>query len=264
MTSYWGKLFGGVTGAWMGGPIGAVVGAALGHAADRGSLPGVGAPLIGKNTGPNVAKVAVGVASMLGRKEQIFGIGMIALAAKLAKCDGPVVRAEIDAFKRHFRVPPEQAREVGRLFDQARDTSDGPEDYARPMGRAYSGELHQLEEALAALVAIARADGAINDREDKFLRRVALEFGLGARHYEQVRDGAARRSADEPDAYAVLGLARTATDEDIRLTWRKLMRENHPDSLASQGVPPARIERAADRVARINAAWDRIKRERGL
>lgn len=262
--SYWGKVFGGFTGLWMGGPIGAVVGAALGHAADRGSLPGVGAPLTGKQTGPNVAKVAASVASMLGRKEQIFAIGMIVLSAKVAKCDGPVTRSEIDAFKRHFRIPPEQAREVGRLFDQARDADDGPDDYARPMARAYAAEPHTLEEALAALVAIARADGAINDREDRFLRRIADQFGLGARAYERVRDGAARRSADEPDAYAVLGLARTASDEDIRLTWRRLMRENHPDSLASQGAAPSRIERAADRVARINAAWDRIKRERGL
>ena len=262
--SYWGKVFGGVTGLWMGGPIGAVVGAALGHAADRGSLPGVGVPLTGRSQGPNVAKVAAGVAAMLGRKEQIFGIGMIVLSAKLAKVDGPVVRAEIDAFKRHFRTPPEQTREVGRLFDQARDANDGPEDYARPMGRAFADEKHTLEEALTALVAIARADGPINDREDKFLRRIAEGFGLGARGFEQARDGAARRSAGEPDAYAVLGLPRDASNEDIRLTWRRLMRENHPDSLASQGAAPSRIARAADHVARINAAWDRIKRERGL
>jgi DnaJ like chaperone protein len=42
------------------------------------------------------------------------------------------------------------------------------------------------------------------------------------------------------------------------------MRENHPDSLAARGVPPEFIARASEKVARINAAWDRIKRERGL
>jgi DnaJ like chaperone protein len=42
------------------------------------------------------------------------------------------------------------------------------------------------------------------------------------------------------------------------------MRENHPDSLASRGVPPEFIARAGEKVARINAAWDRIKRERRL
>ncbi len=42
------------------------------------------------------------------------------------------------------------------------------------------------------------------------------------------------------------------------------MRENHPDSLASRGVPAEFIERANEKVARINAAWDRIKRERAV
>ena len=50
----------------------------------------------------------------------------------------------------------------------------------------------------------------------------------------------------------------------MRLAWRKLMRENHPDSLASRGVPPEFIASAGDKVARINAAWDRVKRDRRL
>jgi DnaJ like chaperone protein len=50
----------------------------------------------------------------------------------------------------------------------------------------------------------------------------------------------------------------------VRATWRQLMRDNHPDGLAGRGVPPEFIARASDKVARINAAWDRIKRERGL
>ena len=36
------------------------------------------------------------------------------------------------------------------------------------------------------------------------------------------------------------------------------MRENHPDSLAARGVPAEFIARANDKVAAINAAWDRI------
>jgi hypothetical protein len=39
---------------------------------------------------------------------------------------------------------------------------------------------------------------------------------------------------------------------------------NHPDTLAARGVPAEFIARANEKVARINAAWDRIKRERGL
>jgi DnaJ like chaperone protein len=42
------------------------------------------------------------------------------------------------------------------------------------------------------------------------------------------------------------------------------MRENHPDALASRGVPKEFIDRATGKVAEINNAWDRIKRERKL
>ena len=33
-------------------------------------------------------------------------------------------------------------------------------------------------------------------------------------------------------------LTRAASGEELRATWKRLMRENHPDSLASRGVPP--------------------------
>ena len=56
----------------------------------------------------------------------------------------------------------------------------------------------------------------------------------------------------------------STSGEEIRATWKRLMRENHPDSLAARGVPAEFIARANEKVARINAAWDRIKRERGL
>jgi DnaJ like chaperone protein len=62
----------------------------------------------------------------------------------------------------------------------------------------------------------------------------------------------------------MLATARTASDEELRRAWLRLMRENHPDTLAARGVPPEFVARASEKVARINAAWDRIKRERGL
>jgi len=62
----------------------------------------------------------------------------------------------------------------------------------------------------------------------------------------------------------VLGVSPEAPATALRAAWKRLMRENHPDSLASRGVPEEFIARASEKVARINAAWDRIKRERGL
>lgn len=261
----WGKIIGGAAGFAMGGPFGAVVGAALGHAAESGGFghftarqgffPGAG------GFGP------ARVTALLGRREQLFAIGVVVLAAKLARCDGPVVRTEIDAFKRSFRIPPESVRDVGRLFDQARDSPEGPEEFAGQLGEAFADNRGMLEDVLAALFVIARADGPLNRREETFLKTVCQGFGLAIEAWERARDARARPhpgSSEDEDPYVVLGVNRSTADDEIRLAWRQLMRENHPDSLASRGVPAEFIARAGDKVARINAAWDRIKRERGL
>jgi DnaJ like chaperone protein len=253
----WGKLLGGVAGFAMAGPFGAVVGAALGHAAESGGLGQAGAMF--RMPGIGVAG-PTRVAAMLGNRDQLFAIGVVMLSAKLAKCDGPVVRAEIDAFKRNFRIPQHAARDIGRLFDHARDSDDSYQAIAAP----FADNRGVLEDVLAALFAIARADGPLNRAEENFLQVTCRGFGLGADSWGRARDAQTRRRSEEEDPYAVLGVARGIGDDDVRLAWRKLMRENHPDSLASRGVPQEFIDRAGDKVARINAAWDRIKRERGL
>ena len=204
------------------------------------------------------------IAAMLGRRDQVFSICVVVLAAKLAKCDGAVKRAEIDAFKRHFRIPPEAVRDIGRLFDQAREDEAGFESYATQLGEAFDDNRGVLEDVLTALFVIARADGPVNAREQDFLARVHRRFGLDQAAWARAKGSLPRPAADAPDPYAVIGVLASASDEEIRATWKKLMRENHPDSLASRGVPAEFIARANDKVAQINAAWDRIKRERGL
>jgi DnaJ like chaperone protein len=262
----WGKVLGGVAGFAMGGPFGAVMGAALGHSVDQGGLPGTqggGFRLPGAGIGMNPARIA----AMLGQKEQVFAISVVALSAKLAKCDGVVVRAEIDAFKRMFRIPPESVRDVGRMFDQARQDADGYVEYARALGDSFADNRLVLEDVLAALFAIARADKPVTQGELAFLQQVHMQFGLDRGAWERAAGGqssARAASPNEPDAYAVLGVARTATDAELRAAWKQLMRENHPDTLAARGVPADFVQRASDKVAGINAAWDRIKRERGL
>ncbi len=250
----------------MGGPPGAVLGAALGHAADSGALPRL--PRAGLLPGGFFKKASfhpARIAAMFAPREQLFAMSIVSLAAKLAKCDGPVTRAEIDAFKRHFRIPPDSARHVGRLFDQARDSPDDFETYARQLGESFADSRGVLEDVLAGLFGIARADGAVNQRELDFLNRTARGFGLNGAAWERARCGAARaQTSDEADHYATLGVTRAATDDAIRAAWKQLVRENHPDGLAAKGVPPEFVARATEKVANINAAWDRVKRERGL
>lgn len=254
--SFWGKILGSMAGFAMGGPLGAMVGAALGHAADNGAMPGAG------RIPPNAADMI----HMLGGKENLFSFAVVVLSAKLAKVDGPVKRAEIDTFRQTFRVPEEGLRDVGRLFDQARESADGWEPFAGKLGEAFADNKAMLEDVLAALVRIARADGPVTKSEGDMLRGIHARFGLDAAAWERAKGGTPRGVTTQQmeDPYPVLGLTREASDEQVRTAWKRLMRENHPDTLAARGVPAEFVKRATDKVAGINAAWDRIKRERGL
>lgn len=254
--SYWGKILGGMAGFAMGGPVGALFGAALGHAADERGMGGFGA-LPSWASSFDTARIA----AMLGRRDQVFAINVTVLAAKLAKCDGPVSRIEIDAFKRSFSIPEQSVEQIGRLFDNARENPIGFESYATQLGLAFADNRGVLEQVLSGLHQIARADGPINGQEADFLERVGRAFGLDLDAAQRAGRGF---SQPAEDPYDVLGIPREAGKDAIRARWKTLMRENHPDTLAARGVPPAMIKEASDRVARINAAYDMIKRERGL
>ena len=60
------------------------------------------------------------------------------------------------------------------------------------------------------------------------------------------------------DPYSVLGVSPTATDEEIKKTYRELARKYHPDSY--QGSPLADL--ASEKMKEINEAYDTIQKQR--
>jgi DnaJ like chaperone protein len=70
------------------------------------------------------------------------------------------------------------------------------------------------------------------------------------------------RNTQGPDPYAVLGIARGADDRAVKRAYRKLISEHHPDRLGD--LPEEMRKRAEARASEINAAYERIKAERGF
>jgi DnaJ like chaperone protein len=62
----------------------------------------------------------------------------------------------------------------------------------------------------------------------------------------------------------VLGVLHDTEDAVIKSAYRKLVRENHPDTLIAQGMPEEFVEVANDKLATINAAYDKICAARGI
>lgn len=203
--------------------------------------------------------ILAGLASSELRREGAFAIGVIALSAKMAKADGVVSRAEVDAFCRIFAIPQGEERNVSRVYNLAKQDVAGFDSYARDVARLLADEPTTLEGVLDGLFDIARADGAVHERELSYLSEVARIFGFDQTAFERIR---ARHVIDGVDPYLVLEADRDWDHVRLRRHYRRLVVENHPDRLMAHGMPEEFIRIANDRLAAINAAWDKIERER--
>src|SRR5215469_9443306 len=193
------------------------------------------------------------------RRRVAFTIAVIALGAKMAKADGSVTRDEVAAFSEVFQIPPGEEEHVRLVFDLARKSSAGFESYARQVGRLFATDRAVLENLLGGLFHIALADGRLCSAEDGYLREVARHFGFTAGEYARIRAhhvGVDDESGE--DAYAILGVAPDSSAGVIHDAYHRLVRESHPDLVIAQGLPPECIALATARVARINAAYDRL------
>ncbi|HZH50639.1 MAG TPA: TerB family tellurite resistance protein [Microvirga sp.] len=237
--SIWGKLSGAGIGLALGGPIGALLGGVAGHV------------LIDRE------------GSLFGRppRDIVFTMGLVALSAKMAKADGIVVDREVNAFEQVVEVPPEEHERVTRLFRLAMETTDGFEAYARQIADAFKDEPALLEDVIDGLFHIAKADEAIHEAEFAYVKDVATIFAFDQKEFERI---AARhvRLADDP--YLILKADRDMSNEELKRHYRKLVAEIHPDREIARGLPPEAVKIATERLAAVNAAWERITTERDI
>lgn len=242
----WGKVFGGAAGLLLGGPLGALLGVAAGHAVDKYRQASSDDQSLDTEATKQVA----------------FTIAVIALGAKMAKADGVVTKDEIAAFKRVFRVPPEETANVGRVFNMARQDTAGFEEYARQVERLFRTTPQIMEDLLHGLFHIAMADGVLHPAEDEYLQQVAGIFGFNEAAYERLR--AYHSDGEDSDPYQIIGVPSDISDVDLKKAYRKLIVQNHPDKAIAEGLPQEFVDVANEKLAKINAAYDQIAKIRRL
>lgn len=190
-----------------------------------------------------------------------FTIAVIALSAKMAKADGLVTRDEVTAMREVFHIADADEKAAARVFNLAREDVAGFEDYARRIAAMFDQDSEVLGDLMEGLFHIACADGVYHPTEDAFLARVSEIFGINSRSFENMR--ARYVPGAEPDPYTALGATPDMALADIRVLWRQLVRDNHPDRALGRGLPPEAIRLAETRMAAINRAWERIEAEHG-
>ena len=235
----WGKVIGGAAGFAIGGPIGALLGAVAGHAIDTKILPSY-------------------ISSDQNYKSIVFTAGVIALSAKMAKADGKVTKEEILTFRKLVQIPKDNINQVSKLWELAKETTDGYELYAKQIYTLFRNQPEILEKILDILFEIAKSDGNIDLTECNYLKNVSSIFNFDDIIFEKLL----ALHNPENNSFEILGVKISDSLEDIKKKWKEMVKNNHPDKLVGQGMPIEFIESANQKLVIINSAYEEIKKLR--
>lgn len=252
-----GKIIGAVFGYMAGGVLGALVGLALGHWFDRGLAR---------------ARMASGG----NDPRAVFFRTTFTVMGHICKADGRVSQAEIAAAEQvmnRMRLSQTQRRQAIEYFNQGK-SAEFDLDAALAEFRQACRRMNLVRIFLEIQIQAAMADGTLGDAEARVLKRIASHFGISEADFERLvaflaggyqRSHASQAGRDPlPEAYRELGVSEDASDAEVKRAYRKLMSEHHPDKLVSKGLPEEMSDVAKERTQEIQAAYDTIRRARGL
>lgn len=204
-----------------------------------------------------------------------FVESVFAVMGALCKADGVVTRDEIqlaEAMFERFRLNEEQKAIARDAFNRGKHPDF---DLDAELNRFLQNSGRQpafLQMFLQVQVSAVAADGQVHPAEHEMLVRIARGLGLPESQVDQLeamlRGAHAGHAGGSPnyssgqqidDAYKVLGVSASASDDEIKRAYRKLMSENHPDKLAGRGMPESMREMAEERTREISHAYDVIK-----
>ena len=254
------KWIGGILGFMTAGPLGALAGVALGALFDNG-LDAVNNP---ENSGTR----SFNGARTDEEQRNSFLFSLMVLSSYVIKADGKVMHSEMEMVRNFLQSSfGVEAKNQGeqimlRLFEEQK--RQGRIQFRNTVAQcceqiAMNMEYAQRLQLVSFLLAIAQADGHVDPTEIMAIRECAQWMRMQAGDVDSMLN---LKSDSLEDAYKVLGVSPSASDDELRKAYRRLALEHHPDRVASLGED---VRRAAEKkFQEINAAKERIWKARGL
>ena len=257
----YGKWIGGIVGFMAAGPLGALAGYAIGSMLENNDDDNYSGGGGGSRTTES---------STYGQRNS-FLFSMLVMASYIIKADGKVMHSEMEFVRQFLRVNfGEAAVSEGNqillnLFEQRKQMdANNPSAFKNTIYecgmqiRQNMGYEERLQ-LLNFLAKIAQSDGSICQAEIDALKEVATAMGLSAQEVESMLNLGGNTLEQ---AYKVLEIEPTATDDEVKAAYRKLALKHHPDRVATLGED---VKKAAEeKFQQINNAKEMIYKARGM
>ena len=199
----------------------------------------------------------------------------VALVAKVAKADGKVDALEaqlvgimFDDISAVFPEPAKTKDILKQIFNEEKNRTDNIEHIAHTLASSIKRNKPQQQQFMGFLIQLAFIDGEVSKSEEEILALIAeaLEFDPNAYHaifdqFEKMMQNV-QPKANIEDAYAILGVNADDDMKTIKKAYRKLVRQYHPDIIASQGKSESYMKEATQKTQEINQAYEMIEEAR--
>lgn len=190
-----------------------------------------------------------------------FPTMLLALSAVIMKADNRVMKVELDFVKGFLR------QQFGNQFTTAhlqtlKTFLDQP--HTIPLQQICQDIRIRTKtevriQMLHYLFGIAKADGNVSPAEIRLLQQIAAQMGIPNMDFTSVQNMFHRERDSD---YKVLGIEKSATDEEIKKAYRKMAIRYHPDKVAQMGEEYQKG--AKEKFQKINDAYENLKKSRKI
>lgn len=253
--SWFGKMTFGTLGLFFGGPLGAIIGMTLGHhLVDKKAEAEIGAG----------AGAGAGAPLKSEQAQAAYFVCIFSILGKLAKADGQVTQDElqvVDDFINGMKISEPEKQFAKQVFNEAKNSSYSIDDFASQFYQINSSQPPVLLSFLDVLFRVAAADKVLHPAEEEALTRIKNIFHISDKQFSDIKSV---YFSDVDRYYKILNCSADSSNDEIKKSYKKLVRDFHPDTIISKGLPEEFTEFASSRFREIQEAYETVRKERGF
>jgi len=189
-----------------------------------------------------------------------FEINLLSLCSIVIKADGSVSQTEMDYVRRYFvsTYGKDKANAIFRTFNEVvKKREVSAERICTYLNQRTRYEVRL--QLLHFLFGIAQADGTVRPAEIDKIWEIAGYFRVSHIDFESIK-AMFIKSAD--NAYKILEIEKSVTDEEVKKAYRTMAKKYHPDRVNTENE--AIKKGAEEKFKEVQKAYEIIQQERGL